>query len=499
MTGLGNRRFRPRALQAVAAGLMLTTTLVACGDDKPKTTATRGEPTAGDWKPWVLTSTAEVTVPAPPASGSAQAKTELDEVKRLAKNRSPEVVDSINKWSGPLATKPWTDAMIDIVKTGPKDPPLSSRNYALLHVAMYDAVLAAYHWKYEFKSAAPKGVTPLVAPSADPSYPSEHAAIAGAASRLLAYMYPKESGQRLDEMADQAGDSRIANGTNTRSDVSAGLDLGRAVADKVIAYAKADGSDAKWDGKRPKGIANTTAYWQPPLGTTSPPVEPLAGTWKTWVMTSGNQFRPGPPPAFGSPEFIKAAKDMIYARNHLTPEQEQAVQFYAGVQGTALPAGIVADVSQADIIKAITADVAGNGSLSTVPRSSRAMALVTVAMADAGVAAWDTKFTYWSPRPDTAIKALGLDPNFKPVIATSVFPAYMSGSSTYAGSSWSVMDYLFPNDKADHQKRAEDQAHSRVWAGIHWPYDEIGLPIGQKIGNLVVERAKTDGADQAAR
>jgi hypothetical protein len=41
------------------------------------------------------------------------------------------------------------------------------------------------------------------------------------------------------------------------------------------------------------------------------------------------------------------------------------------------------------------------------------------------------------------------------------------------------MDYLFPNDKDAHKKRAEDQAHSRVWAGIHWPYDEIGLPIGQ--------------------
>jgi hypothetical protein len=478
---------------------MLTATLTACGDGGSSSKATRAEPTAGTWTPWVLTTPGDVNVPPPPGKGTAAAKADLDEVKRLAKARTPEVIDTINKFSGPLPTKPWTDLMIDIVKSGPKDPPLSSRNYALLHVAMYDAVLAAYHWKYEFNSAAPKDVSTVVTPSADPSYPSEHAAIAGAASKVLAYLYPAQSAQRLDEMADQAADSRVANGTNTRSDVSAGLDLGRAVAEKVIARGKADGSDAKWDGKRPKGIANTTAYWQPPLGTTSPPVEPLAGSWKTWVLTSGSQFRPGPPPAFGSPEFIQAAKDMIYARNHLTPEQEQAVQFYAGVAGTALPAGIVADVSQGDIIKAVTTDVAGGGSPLTIPRTARAMALLTVAMADAGVAAWDTKFTYWNPRPDTAIKALGLDPNFKPVIATSVFPAYMSGSSTYAGSAWSVMDYLFPNDAAAHQKRAEDQAHSRVWAGIHWPYDEIGLPIGQKIGNLVVERARNDGADQAAR
>lgn len=491
----GNRLIGRRAIGALAAGVMLATTLAACGDDRPSTTASRAEPTAGNWVPWVV-KPADVPVPAPPAANTAAAKAEIDEVKRLAKDRSQEMVDTINKFSGPLPTKPWTDLMIDIVKSGPKDPPLSSRNYALLHVAMYDAVLAAYHWKYEFNSAAPKGVSTVVAPSADPSYPSEHAAIAGAAAKVLAYMYPGQSAQRLDEMADQAADSRVANGTNTRSDVTAGLDLGHAVADKVIARAKADGSDAKWDGKRPKGIANTTAFWQPPLGTTSPPVEPLAGTWKTWVMTSGSQFRPGPPPAFGSPEFIQAAKDMIYARNHLTPEQEQAVKFYAGTEGTALPAGIVADVSQGDVIKAVTADVSGDNRL-TVPRTARAMALVTIAMADGGIASWDTKFTYWNPRPDTAIKALGLDPNFKPVIDTPRFPAYMSGSSTYAGAAQSVMDYLFPNDKDAHKKRAEDQAHSRVWAGIHWPYDEIGLPIGQKIGNLVVDRAKADGADQS--
>lgn len=498
MTRRGDRGMGRRTIGALAAGVMLATTLAACGDDAPTTTATRAEPTAGTWTPWVV-KPADVPVPAPPAASTAAAKAELDEVKRLAKARTTEVVDSINTYGGRFPTKPWTDFMINVVKTGPKDPPLSARNYALLHVAMYDAVLAAYHWKYQFNSAAPKGVTTVDPPSADPSYPSEHAAVAGAASKVLAYLYPAQSAQRLDEMADQAADSRIANGTNTRSDVNAGLELGRAVADKVIARAKTDGAEIKWDGKRPKGIANTTAFWQPPLGTTSPPVQPLAGNWKTWVMTSGSQFRPGPPPAYGSPEFIKAAKDMIYARNHLTPEQEQAVQFYSGVAGTALPAGIVADVSQSDILKAVGGDVAGGGNVQTVPRSVRAMALVTVAMADAGVAAWDTKFTYWNPRPDTAIKALGLDPNFKPVIATSVFPAYMSGSATFAGSAWSVMDYLFPNDKEAHQKRAEDQARSRVWAGIHWPYDEIGLPIGQKIGNLVVERAKTDGADQTLR
>ena len=494
MASGGSRLLSGRAMRAVAAGVMLTATMAACGGGGSSPNVTRAEPTAGSWTPWVLANPADINVPAPPVAVSAQGKADLAEVKRLATTRTKDLMETINKFSGPLPTKPWTDVDLEFVSKGPKDPPLSSRNYALVHVAMYDAVIAAYYWKYQYNQPAPKGVKTAVPRSADPSYPSEHAAIAGAASRVLAYLYPAQSAQRLDEMADQAGQSRVAAGTNTPSDVSAGLDLGRAVAEKVIAKAKTDGTDKKWDGKRPAGIADNTNYWQPPLGSASPPVEPLAGTWKTWVMSSGSQFRPGPPPAFGSPEFIAAAKAMIDSRNHLTPEQQQAVQFYAGVEGTALPAGIVADTSQGDILKAVTADIANGGRL-TVPRTTRAMALLTIAMADGGIAAWDTKYTYWSPRPDTAIKALNLDPTFKPVIDTPRFPAYMSGSSTYAGAAQVVMDYLFPNDVAAHQKRAEDQAHSRVWAGIHWPYDEVGLPIGQKIGNLVIQRARDDGAD----
>ena len=41
-----------------------------------------------------------------------------------------------------------------------------------------------------------------------------------------------------------------------------------------------------------------------------------------------------------------------------------------------------------------------------------------------------------------------------------------------------------------------EAAQARVWAGIHWPYDSSeGLKSGKQIGELVVEHAKSDGAN----
>lgn len=499
MTTLGGRK---RLIAALTATLLLTTTMAACGGGESDDEAATGvagagaEPEAGRWKTWVLASGSELTVPPPPEAGSAKAKADLAEVKRLAATRSPEAQEAVKRWSGPVPTQPWTNAAFDFVSKQAKNPPLSTRNYALLHVAMYDATVSAYHWKYQYRVDPPKDVETLTAAGPDPSYPSEHAAMAGAASRVLAYLYPKEAGLRLDEMAEEAGDSRVLAGVNTPSDVAAGLDLGRAVADKVIAYAKTDGAGTPWSGKRPPGIGRGPAFWEPRPGSVAPPIDPEAGKWKAWVMTSNNQFRPGPPPAYGSPEFLAAAKEVVEVRKNLTPEQEQLARFYEGDTGTKLPGGITLDVNAADVLKAASGDLEGQPL--TEPRAVRALAMITVALADAGISAWDAKYTYWNPRPHNAVRDLGLDPNWNPLLVnTPLFPAYPSGSAGYAGAAEAVMGYLFPADKAKFKKRAEEQAESRLLGGIHWRYDSVSIEAGRKIGGLVAERAKRDGADKS--
>lgn len=451
------------------------------------------EPGAGAWKTWVLTSGSEISVPPPPAANSARAAADLGAVKDAAVQRSSGVREAVERWSATVPLRPWSETAMEFVSKSSKNPPLSSRNYALVHVAMYDAVVSAWHWKYEYNREAPSGAETLVAPGPDPSYPSEHAAIAGAASRVLAHLYPAQSALRLDEMAEEAARSRVQAGTNTPSDVTAGLDLGRRVADKVIAYAKSDGADRKWDGKRPPGIGRGPAFWEPPPGTVSPPTEPLAGTWKPWVMSSGDQFRPGPPPAYGSPEFRAAAQEIVDIQKNLTQEQKDIANFWAGPEGTPLPAGIVLGEALKDVEEAATEGPTDRRM--SVPRMARALALLNVVMADGGISVWDAKFTFWNPRPENAIRDLGIDPNWKPLVDTPRFPAYPSGSAGYAGGSQAVLSYLFPHKAAEFERRAEEQAISRLYAGIHWRYDRISIEGGRQIGALVVERAKKDGAD----
>lgn len=464
----------------LAAGLVAA----SCGDGgSDNAGSAKAEPTAGTWKTWVLSSPSEIAVPPPPAPGSAQEKAEDQEIKDLAAKRTPEVKDLVRKWdaAGEPVSTPWLEMNLEFVSARAKDPPLSSRGYALMSVAVYDAVIATWHYKYQYNRKAPDVGERLVEPGPDPSYPSEHAAIAGAASRVLAYLFPERPALRLDESADQAADSRVEAGTNRRSDVDAGLELGRQVAEKVLAYARADGAEKPCTKKVP---GPPPRYWSPPPGSVANPVQPCAGDWKTWVMSAGNQFRPGPPPAFGSPEFLAQAQELVAVKKALTEDQKKAATFWAGGQGTPLPAGVWMNVLLAYL----------RNDLPTRPRAERTLALAAVAMSDAGVAAWDTKYTYWDPRPENGIRDSGLDKSWEPYIDTPFFPSYISGHATYSGAAAEVLAYLFPKDAADFRAKANEASDSRLWGGIHWRLDnEVGLAVGEKVGALVVERAKTDG------
>ena len=369
------------------------------------------------------------------------------------------------------------------VSLRPKDPPGASRAYALVAVAMEDAALAAWHWKHAYRREAPDNGRLFEAPP-DPSYPSEHAAIAGAAARVLAYLYPEQPAARLERDAEEAARSRVTAGVSYPSDADAGLRLGRAVADRVVAYARRDGSTRDWDGSRPP---HSPRYWDPPPGSAARPVQPLAGSWKTWVMPSGDRFRPPPPPPFGSREFRKDARRLIRVQDNLTPRQKRLAKFWEGGQGTELPPGIWLRV----MIRYLR-----DRPLSA-PRAARVFALLAVAMADAGVAAWDAKYVYWYPRPENAIRDSGIDRDWKPYIPTPFFPAYVSGHATYSAAAGDVLAHLFPEDAKTWLRRGKEGGLSRVWGGIHWTFDGTeGARVGHRIARLVIQRARGDGAEE---
>src|SRR5260370_4414584 len=117
-------------------------------------------------------------------------------------------------------------------------------------------MVAGWDSKYAYnrpgQSDLVKSLSTAIPNPDSPSYPSEHAVAAGAASTVLAYLFPADA-QTFADQAAGAGTSRLLAGVQYPSDVQAGLDLGRAVAALVIARAQSDGSDAIFGGSIPNG------------------------------------------------------------------------------------------------------------------------------------------------------------------------------------------------------------------------------------------------------
>ena len=371
---------------------------------------------------------------------------------------------------------------MELITTHRPSPVRAARALALLHVAVYDAVVAAVDAQAAVGRPAPAAVVPGLEPMGlagfpGSSFPSEHAAVAGAAASVLAFLFPEEPAATLADLEREAATSRLEAGAAFRSDVDARLAIGRAVGARAVDRGKADGADAIWDGHRPSG----PGVWEPtPPAFIDQPLDPLAGSWRTWVRERGDQSRPAPPPAHGSPAWqaeFAAVREAIASRS---ADREAAVLRWAGGPRTVTPAGIWTEIA----LGLIARDGLG------LAHAARVLALTGVAIADAFVRCWDAKYAYWMARPITA------DPTLNVLIPAPPFPSYPSGHATIPAAAAAILGHLFAGDAADLADRAAEAKDSRLWAGIHFPIDnEVGAAMGRRVGGLVVEIARTDGAE----
>jgi tetratricopeptide (TPR) repeat protein len=158
--------------------------------------------------------------------------------------------------------------------------------------AQYDAVAIATNAKNVYQRARPDGLADKARERSDFSYPSARSAAAYAAAGMLTYLFPDEADD-FEEAALQSSETLLDAGLNYPSDIAAGLSIERAVAEELVALAKSDNPDSEFTGTRPQGPGN----YQGELF-----VYPTSGQWKTWVITSPDDFLPPPPPALDSPE-----------------------------------------------------------------------------------------------------------------------------------------------------------------------------------------------------
>ena len=469
---------------------------------------------AGTWKTYILTSPTSVTLAAPTLTTSTDYQTELTDLKAKSASLTPEQQEAVAYW-GSGAVYRWNEIARELAArynvppasnaegkypvpdaanplADPKfpfaNPPYAVRAFSYLSVAQYDALVAAWSYKYQYKRVAPSKVDATIQValpvSALPAYPSEDAVVAAASYTVLKAMFPGEV-PFLDAKLTEHRNSRLWAGMNVQSDLAAGIDLGSQVAAQVMARSKTDGmSNANnqtltagfIEAAKGRGLSQVWTSQEIPV---RPPLLPNYGSVTPWNFDAATKvkLRAVAPPALNSAEFTKALDELKAIDKNQTREQARIANAWADGPGTYTPPGHW---------NRTAANTAHEARYSEV-RMARMLALANTAMMDAGICCWDTKFFYYYPRPQQY--------GVKTSVGLPNFPSYVSGHSTFSAAAAAVLASIFP-DRADaFWAQAQEASDSRVYGLIHYRFDcTVGLALGKNIGSYAIERGKADGS-----
>jgi len=319
------------------------------------------------------------------------------------------------------------------------------RGYSIVSVAQYNAAIAAENGKE-------RG-----------NHPSVHAAISAASVVALSYLHPAEA-QALEGRLDQYLAEENWPG-NRHEDPAAGEAIGRAIAAQVVARAQTDGFSAPWTGTIPTGPGKWFSA--------TAPVGPTVGQAKTYFLTSGSQFRPAPPPAFGSPAFNSALAEVRQISDTRTAQQRDIAVFWNLPAGTHQPPGYWNELAS---------ELAVEGRLNE-RETAHTMALMNMVSYDAIVASHEAKYFYWLIRPSQADAGIVLP------IGLPNFPSYPSNHAAISAGMARVLADRFPSESVRLDALADEAAMSRIYGGIHYRFDgEAGLALGRTVAAWALAR-----------
>jgi hypothetical protein len=425
---------------------------------------------------WVVEPSSVSPLQAPPEVGSPEDLQLLDAAASATAARGPQDIAAIRHWDDGSAVAPWIEVTLERIATVGVSPARAARALAIVSVAISDALTArriAGHARQAPCARDPRVIAVDSCPS-EPIYPSEHAVVAGAASSVLAGLYP-DSADDFANLAAEANASVLRAGIGDQLDIRAGFALGREVGQRALEASAADGSQDMWAGT----IPDEAGGWRPEHPDGPPPGDPLAGTWRPWNLATGDGLRPAEPPRPGEPEFERDVAELAEVTGHLTIAQQQIASFWQDKDGSVTPPGHWA---------ALAARLVRQEGWSTDDAAVMFATLAT-AQADAFIAAWDAKYAYWSVRPFTILRER-LDPSWQPYLPTPNFPSYVSGHATTSGAAAAVLGAFFPDRATDLWQCADQAAESRLLGGIHFRADnDVGLELGRRVADEAIHRS----------
>jgi hypothetical protein len=347
----------------------------------------------------------------------------------------------------------WNTIARELVTLDRTSPPVAGRAYTYLSVAQYAAAVAA-------RGIHP-GAIPSLASLRDARSPSR-AAVASASAQVLTALFPSHGARIQHELSADVG--ALRGQSLDVAVIERAEAIGARIATRILERAQNDGWDAVWTGTVPNG----DGYW---IGTS--PQLPMWGQVEPWLWESGSELRAPPPPAFNSQQFMAALDEVRQIAETRTAEQMEIARFWADGAGTYTPPGHWNDIA-AQLIRE-----RGLGDL----QAARTLALMNLAMADAAIGCWDSKFTYWVIRPWQA------DSRVTTPIGQPSHPSYPSGHACFSGAGAKVLAALFPSEADDLEHMAVEACDSRVYAGIHYRFDaEAGMTIGTRAADRALER-----------
>lgn len=363
------------------------------------------------------------------------------------------------------------------------NPIAMARAFAMMHLAMFDALDACTPLFSHYAGSVPP------APDAQPE-----AAAHAAAHAVLAALYPRQAGA-LDTSYGEAM-AALPDGAAK----SAGIALGEKTAGLILALRRDDGTFGGPDTYRPMTAPGTYV----PTGL---PVVSNVALRKPFVTQDNARFRPGPPPALDSPAW---ARDVNETREwggansrRRSAWQTETARFWEQLGPPAWN----------QVARGLSATQA-------MPLTARArwFALMNMAMFDAYLAVFDTKYHYNFWRPITAIRngdqdrndATERDPAWRPLIETPPHPEYPCAHCAADGAAGAILKSAFgagalprfrvrfaampavTREYDSIQQLQDEIAMARIWGGVHYRNsNEVGELLGERIGDYVLKTSLT--------
>jgi hypothetical protein len=382
----------------------------------------------------------------------------------------------------------WNQISETAVKTAGHPPPVAALDFAIVHLAIYDAV-ESIDRRYEPYYTLVPGAAGL---------PSAAAAKAG--HDVLVGLFPAQSATLDADYANFLAENGI-------DPLDPATSVGARAAANMLALRASDG---RFPLNPPPFLGSTAIpQWRPTPSllpgsppTLSPGLTPWVATVTPFTMLSDSQFRVDPPPELTSQvwadDYNETKTVGSLTSSTRTTEQTEIGYFWAD-SGPVLWQNALRYIS--------------GTYLHDIGDSARMYALAEAAMADAQIACWDSKYFYNFWRPITAIR-LGdqdgnpltmVDPAWQPLIDTPNFPEYPSGHADISAAVSQMLRLYFGRDELTFQmtttnalapqktrtftrfSQAEREViNARVYVGIHYRNsDTTAAAQGRRVANWV--------------